>query len=448
MSILYVQDGLEGEPKILFDPNILSKDKSIVLNMWYPSKDGKLMVYGLSKANNDQSDIYILNVETREKLSDIIPGEFYPGVITWHTNNNGFWYTRRDLKVPLGEEKLHQKIYYHKLNSDFREDQLVFGENIAKEDIPWVEISEDGRYLLITIYKTSSKVTSTALYIYDFQNESKGFVSIINNLEAIFWATIHRDRIFIHTNYKAPLWKLLSIRIKDIFEGNIKIDNLETVIPEGKFKLENFIIIKDYVFVEILENIQSVFRCYNLNGEFISEIRLPSFGSITCLSGEKEGTELFFGFTSFTVPHNIYRFDLINNQLHLFKQEKIDINQGNFEIKQVWYFSKDKTKVPMFLVHKKNIQLNGNNPTMLYGYGGFNISLTPYFQEDIFPFLENGGIYAISNIRGGGEFGENWHKSGIRDKKQNAFDDFISAAEWLIKEKYTNPNKLAIFRMV
>lgn len=445
LSILYVQDGLKGKPRILIDPNKFSKSKNSILNLWYPSYDGKLMAYGLSKFGNDQSTIYIMDVETKKKLSDIIPGKFYPSSIVWNPNGSGFWYTRRPLKVTKGEERLHQKVYYHKLGSDFKNDQLIFGENIAKEDIPWVEISEDCRYLLITVYKLSGKTENTALYIYDLENESKGFIPVIDNIDALFWGTIHRDRIFILTNHKASLWKLLSIKIEKVFKKIKKTNDFEIIIPESKFKLENFLLIKDNILIETLENAQSVLWRYHLNGKLIEKIQLPPFGSITYLSGEKEGDEFFFGFTSFLVPHNVYRFDIVNNRLSLFKTSEVNINLDNFKVQQVWYESKDKTKVPMFLIHKKDLQLNGNNPTMLYGYGGFNISLTPHFQEQIFPFLENGGVYAITNIRGGGEFGEDWHQAGIRNKKQNSFDDFISAAEWLIKEKYTNPNKLAIF---
>lgn len=445
LSILYVQDGLKGKPRILIDPNKFSKSKNSILNLWYPSYDGKLMAYGLSKFGNDQSTIYIMDVETKKKLSDIIPGKFYPSSIVWNPNGSGFWYTRRPLKVTKGEERLHQKVYYHKLGSDFKNDQLIFGENIAKEDIPWVEISEDGRYLLITVYKLSGKTENTALYIYDLENESKGFIPVIDNIDALFWGTIHRDRIFILTNHKASLWKLLSIKIEKVFKKIKKTNDFEIIIPKSKFKLENFLLIKDNILIETLENAQSVLWRYHLNGKLIEKIQLPPFGSITYLSGEKEGDEFFFGFTSFLVPHNVYRFDIVNNRLSLFKTSEVNINLDNFKVQQVWYESKDKTKVPMFLIHKKDLQLNGNNPTMLYGYGGFNISLTPHFQEQIFPFLENGGVYAITNIRGGGEFGEDWHQAGIRNKKQNSFDDFISAAEWLIKEKYTNPNKLAIF---
>lgn len=445
LSILYVQDGLKGKPRILIDPNKFSKSKNSILNLWYPSYDGKLMAYGLSKFGNDQSTIYIMDVETKKKLSDIIPGKFYPSSIVWNPNGSGFWYTRRPLKVTKGEERLHQKVYYHKLGSDFKNDQLIFGENIAKEDIPWVEISEDCRYLLITVYKLSGKTENTALYIYDLENESKGFIPVIDNIDALFWGTIHRDRIFILTNHKASLWKLLSIKIEKVFKKIKKTNDFEIIIPKSKFKLENFLLIKDNILIETLENAQSVLWRYHLNGKLIEKIQLPPFGSITYLSGEKEGDEFFFGFTSFLVPHNVYRFDIVNNRLSLFKTSEVNINLDNFKVQQVWYESKDKTKVPMFLIHKKDLQLNGNNPTMLYGYGGFNISLTPHFQEQIFPFLENGGVYAITNIRGGGEFGEDWHQAGIRNKKQNSFDDFISAAEWLIKEKYTNPNKLAIF---
>lgn len=444
LSVLYVQDGLNGSPRVLIDPNTLSEDKSTILHGWSPSKDGKLVAYGLSEAANDQASIYVLNVESGEKLSDTIPAEIYPSLNSWNPDGSGFWYTHRHPDAPKGEEKYHQKLYYHKLGSDFKDDPLVFGETLEKEDRLWGNISKDGRYLLVKVYKLSGKVESSALYLYDFKNRTKGFMPIVEGIEALFFGALHRDRVYIRTNHNAPLWQLLSVGLEDL-KGGTSVENFNVIIPESEHKLERFALIRDNLFVETQENVHSVFRRYHLDGQLISKIPLPSLGSLTGLSGEEEGEEFFFGFTSFLVPHNIYRLDLLKGQIALFKKAEAGVDTEAFEVKQVQYNSKDGTKIPMFLIHRKGLERNGNNPVLLYGYGGFNISNTPVFNKSTIPFIENGGVYAIANIRGGGEFGEKWHKAGMRDKKQNVFDDFIAAAKWLIEENYTNSNRLATF---
>lgn len=448
LSVLYVQDGLDGSPKVLIDPNTLSEDKSTILHDWALSEDGKLVAYGLSEAANDQASIYVLNVETGEKLPDTILAEIYPSPhspIVWNPDGSGFWYTHRHPDAPKGEEKLHQKLYYHELGHNFRNDPMVFGETIAKEDIPWAEISKDGRYLLVTVYKLSGRVESTALYLCDLKANAMSFAPVVDGIEALFFGTMHRDRVYLQTNHNAPLWKLLSVKVDDMFGNRKNIESFDVIIPESEHKLERFTLVKDNLFVETQENVHSVFRRYRLDGRFVEEVPLPTLGSLTGLSSEDEGEEFFFGFTSFLVPHNIYRLDLKNGQIALFKKAESGVNTDAFDVRQVWYTSKDGTRVPMFLIHRKGLKLNGNNPVMLYGYGGFNVSNTPVFSKSTVPFIENGGIYAIANIRGGGEFGEKWHEAGKRDKKQNVFDDFAAAAEWLIKERYTTSQRLAIF---
>lgn len=448
LSVLYVQDGLEGSPRVLIDPSTLSEDKSTILHGWSPSEDGGLVAYGLSEAANDQASIYVLSMETGEKLPDTIPAEIYPSPhspIIWNPDGSGFWYTHRHPDAPKGEEKFHQKLYYHELGRDYHDDPMVFGETIAKEDIPWAEVSKDGGHLLVTVDKLSGRVESTALYLCDLKANAMSFVPVVEGIEALFFGTLHRDRVYLQTNHNAPLWKLLSIKVGDVFGDRKSIDDFDVVIPESEHKLERFTLVKDNLFVETQENVCSVFRRYRLDGQLIEEVPLLTSGSLTGLSGEDEGEEFFFGFTSFLVPHNIYRLDLMSGQIALFKKAEGGLNTDAFDARQAWYTSKDGTRVPMFLIHRKGLELNSNNPVMLDGYGGFNVSITPAFNKSAVPFIENGGIYAIANIRGGGEFGEKWHEAGRRDKKQNVFDDFIAAAEWLIREKYTTSHRLAIF---
>lgn len=444
LGVLYVQEGLKGKPKVLIDQNKLSKDKTTTLQSWSISWDGKFLAYSLSEASNDQASIYVMDVDTGKKLDDLIPGELYPSRgVTWKPDNSGFWYTHRHPSAPKGEEKFHQKLYFHNLGSEFKDDPLIFEKALAKEDTPSAEISKDGRFLLITVYFSSTKKEKTELYLKDLNNIKSNFFPIVKGVDSLFFGSIYKDTIFIVTNYKAPKWKIMSFKIKD---ASKRIKSWKTIISEGKNYIVNrYEIVKDHLFIETLEDVHSLLKIYDLDGRFVKEISLPSIGSIDVLTGEQDGKELFFNFSSYLIPNTIYHYDIKSKQVSEFKKVKLGLNDKQFSVKQVWYPSKDGTKIPMFLVHKRDLRLNGNNPTLLYGYGGFNINITPRFNRTIVPFLEDGGVYAETILRGGGEFGEEWHKAGMKNKKQNVFDDFIAAGEWLTKNKYTNPNKLALF---
>lgn len=442
LEILYVQDGLHGTPKMLINPNNLSKDKTTILRNWQPSHDGKLIAYGLSDSANDQVSVHVLDVEKNIKLSDVIPAEVYPALyssVEWSHDNNGFWYTRRDPESPENEKKLNQKIFYHQIGNDFKNDEMIFGKTIAKEDIPSLETSYDGRYLLASVHKFSTAKEKTELYLCDTANKDKGFIPVVKDKDAMFFGILHRGIIYILTNHRAPLWKIVAV---DLSKNNFKINKWDTIIPEAEYKIENFEISGNKLFIENLENGHSVLKYYSISGNLIKKISLPVIGSITAINTEREGNNLFFGFSSFFVSHFIYRFNLTQERLIVFKKEKNHIDSSQYSVKHTWYASKDRTKVPLFIVHKRKIKLNGENPLLLYGYGGFGISIVPRFNKNIIPFLENGGVYAVANIRGGGELGEKWHKYGIGPKKQKVFDDFISAAQWLIKNHYTNSNKI------
>lgn len=441
LSILYVQDGLYGMPRVLIDPNTLSRDKTTALYGWEPSRSGKLLSYGLSEAGNDASSLRVMEVDTGRQLPDVIPAELYPSFNEWSLDGSGFWYSRRPPNVPKGEEKYHQKAYYHKLGTDWKDDVFVCCENIEKEDSPWVELSEDGRWLMVTVYIGSKGQRRNEIYLKRANSDEK-FTPVVKDIDARFSATIHRDSIYIRTDYQAPLWKLMKADVARINEG---IAGWSVVIPEGRFKLNGFKVMRDKLFVETLEDVISRLRLYDLGGRLLKDVELPTLGSLGSMSGEKESDELFFGFSSFLFPYTIYKYDFASDNYAMFKQVNAGINPDDFVVKQAWFSSKDGTRIPMFVMHKRGIKPSGDNPTMLYGYGGFNASLTPYFDKDAIMFLEHGGVYAIANLRGGGEFGEEWHKAGMRENKQNVFDDFIAAAEWLIANNYTNPQRLAIF---
>ena len=443
LEILYMQDGFNGTLKILIDPNKLSKNKTTVLRKWQPSHDGKLIAYCLSNSANDQLSVHVLDVEKNKKMSDMIPAETYPSLyspIEWSCDNKGFWYTRKDPASPKHEKKLHQKIFYHQIGNDFKNDEMVFGETIAKEDIPKLQTSNCGRHLLVSVHKFSSVKEKTELYLYDTHNKNKGFMPIVKDKNAMFFGILHREIIYILTNHNAPLWKIMAV---DINKKNFKIKKWDTIIPEKNFKIDNFEVCGNKLFIETLENGYSALKYYALNGNFIKDIPLPPIGSISIVNTEKEGTDLFFEFSSFIESRIIYRFNLNKECLFVFKKEKNCINPDQYTVKRLWCASKDNTKVPFFIIHKKEIKLDGQNPLFLYGYGGFGISIVPHFNKNIVPFIESGGIYAIANVRGGGELGEKWHEEGIGNKKQNVFDDFISVAEWLIKNRYTNYDKIA-----
>ncbi|MDO8536709.1 MAG: prolyl oligopeptidase family serine peptidase, partial [bacterium] len=367
----------------------------------------------------------------------------YPGKAAWSHDPSGFWYVRRDPNAPNnGEEKFYQRIFYHKLGGDPKSDKVVFGEGRGKTDYLSAQISEDGRWLLVSAYITTGEKPRNELYLKDLQNPGSEFVTVVEGKDAVFGARFHRGVIYILTNHKAPHWKIMSVPVERASEG---LGSWRTVIPEGGAITKNFLLVRDRLFVTTLENVHTVLREYMLDGSLRREVPLPSLGTISDITGEGEGSEVFFGFTSFMIPHNVYRLEPEKGVISLFKKAEGDINEADFEVEQKWYPSKDGTKVPMFIVSKKGLRRNGKNPTMLYGYGGFNIPIEPSFANTIIPFLEAGGIYVVANIRGGSEFGEKWHEGGMRKNKQNVFDDFIAAAEFLISEKYTSKEKLAIF---
>lgn len=443
LGVLYVQDGLKATPRVLIDQNNLSTDKKTVLAGWHPSKDGKLLAYELSKAANDRTSIRIMDVSTGKDLSDEIPETGYPSFSDWSHDGSGFWYVRRDPNAPdNGEEKFYQRIFYHKLGDDVTNDTVVFGNEREKTDYLSVQSSTDGRWLLADAYVTTGEIPKVELYLKDLRNPNGTFVPVVEGKDAIFEATFHRGNLVILTNFEASNWRIMTVPVEKATAG---VSQWKTLIPEGSATIETFLMVRDRVFVQTLENVHSVIREYSIDGSFRREIPLPALGTAGELTGEEEGNEIFFGFSSYVVAHNVFHMKLGNDRIELIKKAESGIKESDFEVEQRWYSSKDGTKIPMFIVSKKGLNRNGKNPLMLYGYGGFNVSITPDFGKTTIPFLEAGGIYVEANLRGGSEFGEKWHEAGMRKNKQNVFDDFIAAAESLIAEKYTSKNKLAIF---
>lgn len=435
--ILYMRQGLAGKEKILIDPNALNIEGLIALDWWYPSDDGKLLAYGLSSEGTEQSTLYVMDIETGKKFSDQIPRTRGCSLV-WKKDKSGFYYTRypRPGEVPQGEENYHRHVFYHALGTVPDKDAKIFGEGRDMGDWPEVDLSPDNRFLLVTVYQGWSK---SDMYFRDLQNSDE-FVPIVEGLDAIFSGEIVGENLYLYTNYKAPKYRLLRVDL-----NKPSIDNWQELIPEDESVLQGVQVIGDKIVAQYMQNASSRLRIFSLTGEYSKEIELPALGSAYGLDGEWNGSEALFGYQSFFIPPAIYHYDLKTDKLSLYDRVKADIDSSLYQVKQVWYPSKDGTKISMFLVHKKGLKFDGNNPTLLTGYGGFNSSRTPLFYRNRFLWLESGGVYAVPNLRGGGEYGEEWHRAGMLENKQNVFDDFISAAEWLISNKYTSPSRLVIY---
>ena len=440
--VLYVQEGKNETPRVLIDPNALSEKagKTISLGGWNVSRDGKLLAYGLSDTKGDARSRHVLKVDSGENLSDIIPSYLFPYVNDWAHDGSGFYYTRRPPSVPAGEEKYHQKLYFHELGTLWQDDTLICCDGLIKEAWPWARVSDDGQWLLVHVMIEAQKIE---VFLKDLTDSVAGLVPVVRNGNAKFYSTIHGQYLYILTDHEAPLWKIMRVKIEDVSRG---ISAWQTVIAEGEHGVDSMHIFGDNLFVGTLENVSSRFTSYTLEGQYLRTISLPVLGSLAGFSYEPGSREFFFGFSSFFFPYTVYRYDLEGGSYEKLWGDNVSgVDPMQFEVKQIWYSSKDGTAIPMFFMHKKGLARDGNNPTLLYGYGGFGISITPYFDKDMIMFLEHGGVYAIANLRGGGEFGKKWHEAGQKERKQNVFDDFIAASEWLIRKNYTNPKRLAIF---
>ena len=440
--ILYLREGINGPEKVLVDPNALSREGLVSLDWWFPSDDGTLLAYGLSTDGSEQSTLYVLNTQTGEKLKDAISRTRYTA-IAWKKDKSGFYYTRYPAPgtVPAGEEDYHQHLFYHELGTDPEKDPKVFGQGREMTEMYAVSLSPDNRYLLLSIFKGWDK---SDVYFQALPNDGEiarpdGFVPVVEGEDALFSGQIAGDNLYLHTNYRAPKYRLLKVSLK-----NPSRDNWVELIPQDTSVLEQAQVVGDWLVTKYLHNACSQVRIFDLSGEFMEDVELPALGSVSGLNGEWDGSEIFFSFESYFIPPSIYHYDLPFRRLELADQVKTDADLSAYQVEQVWYQSKDKTRISMFLIHPRGIKRDGNNYVYLTGYGGFNLNRTPSFSRSILLWLEKGGVYAVPNLRGGGEYGEEWHKAGMLGNKQNVFDDFISAAEWLISSGYTDPQHLAI----
>jgi prolyl oligopeptidase len=425
--VIYVRKGLQGKDEVLIDSNTLSADQMTTANLMDISEDGKLIAYGIRQGGEDEVTVSFLNVDSRKELTDRLPkGRIGISILP---DRSGLYYTRFD-------NKIGPRVYYHQMGTDAAGDKLVFGEGYNPAHIIGAGVSRDGRYLTFFVQQGSSG--NNEILVQNLQ--SKGpIVSITKGIEASFGGTIIDDTLYVRTNWKAPKWRIMAIDMK-----NPAQDKWRELIPEGSSVLSGFNLVGGKLFVNYLENVSTRIRVFEPTGKHVRDISFPTLGSSSGMMGQWDKSEGFYSFNSFAQPTTIYRYDVASGKQEVWARLNIPVQTDQIEVKQVWYESKDKTKIPMFIVHKKGLKLDGNRPTYLTGYGGFNLSSMPGFSSAAAFWAENGGVYALPNLRGGGEFGESWHKAGMLENKQNVFDDFIAAAEYLINNKYTSPSKLAI----
>ena len=439
-SVLYTLNSLDEEGTVLLDPNTLSEDGTIALAGLSISDDGNWMAYGLSNAGSDWVEYRVRNIATGEDNIDHLKWIKFSGA-SWTKDNQGFFYSRYDEpneQTKLEDVNYYQKLYYHRLGTEQTKDILIYHRPDKKEWGFSGSVTEDGKYLIIVVWLgTDSK---NLVFYKNLEQPNSEVVELISEFEASYSVIDHDQDVFwVQTDFQAPKGKVIAINL-----NNPEKHNWQEIIPEASETLESVGLLNNQFVTDYLQDARSQIKIYDLDGTFVREVKLPGIGSVGGFGGKRHDTETFYAFTSFTTSATIYRYDMTTGESKLFRQPQIDFDPDKYQTQQVFYTSKDGTKVPMFITHKKGIELDGNNPTYLYAYGGFNISLTPNFSVGNLVWLEMGGIYAVPNLRGGGEYGEAWHQAGMKEQKQNVFDDFIAAAEWLIEHKYTSKSKLAI----
>lgn len=447
-TYFYKNDGLQnqyvlyrskdgGEAEVFLDPNTFSEDGTTSMSGLSFSEDGSLLAYQISEGGSDWRKIIVINTETKEQVEQALVDVKFSGV-SWLAND-GFYYSSYD--KPEGSElsaKTDQhKVYYHKLGQDQGEDTLVFGDTTEqKHRYVGAKATKDGRYLFIS---ASVSTSGNKLFIKDLTKPDSEFVTVVGNTDSDTSVIDNEgSKLFLVTNLNAPNKKVVTVDA-----SNPQPENWQDFIPETENVL-NATLGGNTFFANYMVDAISKVKQYNKKGELIREISLPGVGTASGFGGKKEQTTLYYSFTNYKTPGTTYSFDVQSGESKVYRKSGIDFNSDNYTSEQVFYTSKDGTKVPMIITYKSDIKLDGSNPTILYGYGGFNISLTPRFSSTTAAWLEQGGVYAVANIRGGGEYGKEWHKAGTQLQKQNVFDDFIAAAQYLQDKKYTSKKRLAL----
>lgn len=437
-SVMYKQETLEAEPSVLIDPNKWSKDGTVALGATSFSDDGRYVAYSVAESGSDWNVWRILEVETGRLLEDELRWVKFSGA-AWTTDNKGFFYSRYDeppKEAAFQRTNLNQKVFYHRIGTPQSQDTLVY----KRPDEPtWgfgLRVSEDGRYLVINIWKGTNEKFRI---LYKDLTEPYGMpVDLIEHFNDDYSFIGNDGPVFYFvTDLDAPRKRIIAIDTR-------KPTEIREIVAQTAETLVGADIVANQFVLTYLKDARTQVKMHELDGQFIREVQFPGIGTASGFGGKRTDTETFYSFSSFATPPSVFRYDLLTGESKLLRRAAVKFTPDDYEVKQVFYSSKDGTKVPMFIAHKKGLKLDGSNPTLLYGYGGFSIPLTPAFSVSRVAWMEMGGVYAVANLRGGGEYGEEWHKAGTKLKKQNVFDDFISAGEWLIKNNYSKPEKLAI----
>jgi prolyl oligopeptidase len=428
LFVTYVRQGFKGKDEVLLDPHTMSADRRTSVSLMNVSNDGNLIAYGVRQGGQDEVEVRLMDVNARQDVPDRLPKARYFGV-SLKSDNSGFYYSRH------GAEG--SRVYYHAMGTDPASDVKIFGDGYGPDKIIGAGLSENGRYLSIIVSHGSSG-DKTEVYVQNIARQTP-IVPIVNDVNARFSGQVAGDTLFLQTNWQAPNGRIFAVDLR-----NPARDRWREIIPTSDAVMQGFTLVGGKLFVNYLQNVISRVKVFDPTGKHRRDITPPTLGSIGGMFGRWSSNEAFFTFNSFHIPTTIYRYDVARGRQDVWARLDIPIDSEKFDVKQIWYESKDKTKVPMFIAHGKGLKLDGSSPTLLSAYGGFNVSLTPGFSSRAALWVERGGVYAVPNLRGGGEFGEAWHKAGTLEKKQNVFDDFIAAAEWLIKNGYTNRAKLAI----
>jgi prolyl oligopeptidase len=446
-SVFYVADPLDAEPRVLLDPNTWSDDGTVALSGTSISDDGRYVAYGVQDAGSDWRTWHVLEVATGRKLGDEVHWTKAGGV-SWTPDGRGFFYSRYpepDQGAAFQSVNLNEKIYYHRLGSPQADDVLVYERPDRPEWNLEGQVTEDGRFLVITISKGTDR--KYQVYYRDLAEPYAAPVALVKDFDHEY-SFLGNDgpEFYFRTDRDAPNKKVVAVIIDEIDEAADDADALPArdVIAEMDMALTSVGFVGNLLVAEYLKDAASHVEVFETDGRQIRVLDLPGLGSAEGFGGRRNSTETFYSFSNFTTPTTIYRYDTITGQTDLWKQASVDFDPEEFTVKQIFYTSKDGTRVPMFLAHREGISLDGKNPTLLFGYGGFAISLTPSFSAARLAWLEMGGVFAMPNLRGGGEYGETWHQGGAKLNKQNVFDDFIAAGEWLIENGYTSRQKLAI----
>jgi prolyl oligopeptidase len=426
---LCIREGFQGKDEVLVDPKMVTKDPTSSIHYQGISRDGSLIAYGIRKGGEDESEVHFIDVASRKPLADVIPRGRFMG-FSIKADKSGVYYT-------LFVQGKGSRVYYHAMGTPTSADKEIFGSGYGPTQLIGSGLSEDGRWLVLVV-SDGVPPKKNEIYIQDVEHNGP-IQTVVKDVEAEFDPDFAGDSLLLTTNWNAPNRRIFRTDLK-----NPTREHWKEIVPEGKLPIDSVSPAGGRVYVSYLDDVVTRVKQFDINGKDLGDFKLPGIGSASPPSGRWTDNELFFDFTSFVVPASSYRYLVSSGKEDLWFQPKVPIHTGDMEVKQVWYPSKDGTKIPMFLVYRKGLQLDGNRPTLMTAYGGFNVSMTPSFSAIAAWWTEHGGVFAQPNIRGGGEFGESWHRAGMFEKKQNVFDDIIGAAEWLIQKKYTNPSKLAI----